>query len=105
MPVARRDKSRSPTDSLPEPMMPYPRCADEIGVLCQRSQSQLRLFKRNESATLTNDLADTVKQDRPTFHHTSTQDDHVRHRKIDQIVQAEANIVRFALNLSARELI
>src|SRR5260370_23063926 len=105
MPVARGDKSRSPTDSLPEPMMPYPRCADEIGVLCQRSQSQLRLFKRNESATLANDLADTVKKERPTFHDTSTQDDHVRHKKIDQIGQAETKIVSFALNRSARQLI
>ena len=36
-------ESQSSTDSLPEPMVPYPRRANEIGVLSERSQSQLGL--------------------------------------------------------------
>src|ERR1700730_9734185 len=105
MPAARRSKSRSRADSLPEPVVPDPRCSDEIGVFSERSQSQFRLFKRNESATRANDFADAVKKKGRALHHAATQDDHVRHKKIDQIGQTETQVVSFPLHRPASQLI
>ena len=73
------DQSGRSADSLPEALMPDPRRTYEIGVLSQRSQCQFRLFVRNESATLANDFADTIKKERRAFHHAATQHDHVRY--------------------------
>src|SRR5713101_5169103 len=103
MPAARGSTSGRPAGSLPEPMVPYPRCTNEIGVLSQRSQFQFGLFTRNESATLTNYFADAIKKKGRAVHHAATQDDHVWHKKIDQIGQTETQVVGFALNRSRRQ--
>src|SRR2546421_13101606 len=101
----RGRKSRPPSDSLAESVVPDPRRTYEISVLSERRQCQFCLFKRNESATLANHVANAVKEKGRTLHHAAAQDDHVRHKKIDQIGQTETEVVGLALHRPASQLI
>src|SRR5882762_2084260 len=105
MPIARDGESGSPAGSLPETMVPDPRRTYEIGVFSQRSCRQLRFSKRNESATLVNYFTDAIKKKGRTLHHAPTQDDHIRHKEIDQIGQTETQVVSFPLDRPAGQLI
>src|SRR5206468_6875912 len=71
MAAGRGGASRRLADSRSEAMVPDPRSTYKIGILSQRSECQFRLFIRNESAALANDLAHTIQKERRTLHHAA----------------------------------
>src|ERR1700688_3054063 len=83
---------------LSVPLVPHSRRADQIGIFSQRSRRQFRFLKWNEAATLANYFANARKEESRTFHHAAAQNDHVRNEKINQIRQAQSEVIGFVFD-------
>ena len=70
--------------------MPDARCSDEVGVVAERSETQIHFFQRNEAASLLHDLADIAKKDAGALHDASAEDDGIRSEEIDEVRETNA---------------
>src|SRR5262249_20576031 len=80
--------------SLAEAMMPHLRRANQVRVVAERSQRQLGLFKRNEAAALRDHFANLFETH--TLHDAASHHNPIWHKQIDQVGQAQPEIVRLA---------
>src|SRR5581483_5296124 len=78
-------------------VVPHPRGADQIGVISERGQTDLNLFRGNQGAALANALADAVHKKVGTFHNTPAENDRFGCKHRDEICQAQSQIPRFSL--------
>src|SRR5580704_243237 len=86
-------------------MMPDHRCSNQVGVLAERGQEQLSLFKWDETAALADGLANAFKKKTGTLHDAAAQHNGVRSKQIDQVREAKPQIEGFALYSGKSHLI
>ena len=85
--------------------MPDSGRTDEIGIFSKRGQSEFRLFMRNEAAAPGDLFANAVQKKRSTPHQTAAQNNPVRNKEVDQVCDAEAEIIGLAINGSASQFV
>src|SRR6476660_5950258 len=88
---------------LREAMVPDARCADEVGVIAERGETQVHLVERDETTSLLHDVADVIEKDAGALHHASPEDDGVRGEEVNEVGEANAEIEVLALDSASRE--
>src|SRR6266702_467777 len=106
MPLIQPDSdARNSLHRVTEPVMPNSGCTDKVGILSQRSQGEFRFFIRNEAAAPGDLFANALQKEQSTLHHTAAQDNPVGNKEVDQVCDAEAEIVGLAINDSASQFV
>src|SRR3984893_13747129 len=104
-PPSRSFQSERTRRDLSEPMMPHHRRPNQVRIRAERGEQQLRLFKRNEAATLADGLANAIKKKIGILHDAAAQNDCVRSEQIDQIGEAKPQTPGFTAYCRAGQLI
>src|SRR5579862_3006214 len=91
--------------ALREPIVPHARRSDQVCVVSERGEGQLRLLGRDETATLADDLANAFEEKIGAFHYAAAQDNRIGSEEINQIGQAQAEVVGFVLDGLLRNLV
>lgn len=86
-----------------EPVMPDPCRSDQIRIVPERGQAQLRFLGWNKPASRADDGVNAIKKQRRAFHYAAAQHDRIRRKKIDQIGEAEAKVKSFMLDRLQRQ--
>src|SRR5215470_257202 len=94
-----RPSSSGAGGALPEAVMPDLCSAYQVGVFAERGERELRLLVGNEAAALCNHFAKVFEAH--AFHDAAAHHDSLRHKQIDQVSQAQPQIVHLALDCFA----
>src|ERR1019366_9287298 len=81
-----------------ETVVPNARGTDQSRLWSKGSETNLRLFVRNNSAIAANLRLDALHKERGTPHHTSTQNNDLRCKQRYKIGKTKPKIVSFALH-------
>src|SRR6266550_1850766 len=93
------EKSASTEISLrAEPVVPDSGCPDQVCVLPQRRQGQLRFFRRNKATAGNNDCTDSIQKQCCTVHNTAAEHDNIGNEHGHQIGETETEIAAFVLD-------
>src|SRR5580704_5976553 len=84
-----------------EPVIPNAGGADEVGIVAQRSQRQLRFLPGYERATFADDFANPVYEQVGALHHAPAKNDRVGRKHGDQIREAKTEVAGFVLHTDA----
>src|SRR5271165_3447120 len=97
-PSSTARSSRTVSSLWIEPVMPDACRADEVRVLTQRSQRQLRFFKGNKPAAAANGGADPVQEEDCALHHAASENNRFRSEQRDQVGKTQAQVVGLAFD-------
>src|SRR5579863_6733179 len=83
---------------LAEPIVPHPRGTDEVRVISQRGERELRFLCRNKTAAASDHFVDAVEKQRRALHDTAAEHDGVGSEQVDQVGEAYSKIEGFVFD-------
>src|SRR5579864_4826588 len=86
-----------------EPIVPHSRGTDEVRVISQRGERELRLLCRDKTAAASDHFADAIEKKRRALHDAAAQHDGVRSKQVYQVREAQSQIERLMFHCLQRD--